>query len=393
MTVRAKVLFAIPELGNGGPDRVFFELISGLNLEKFEPVLAVSRTGGRYFERLSREVSVEILLDKRYPVLSFARMVDRIRPDIILTTLRMNLTATVARTFQLHRPPLIARQANAMGPDFKSLREGSFLKFTLAELIIRYLLKVPDALVAQSNDMALELLPHITKNQNLVTIGNPVSVCEIDDEVKRLLAATKWGEPAIVAVGRLAPQKGFDLLIDAFELLLKEFPLAKLTLLGEGPCRAGLEKRISRAGIGTSVRLLGESDCVFAEVAAADLFVSSSRYEGFSNAILEAMALGTPVVATNSVGATKEMIIDGVTGILVEDRDKASLYNGLLRGIRLDRQVTSRRARQHLISNFDKGQILKRYEQLFLDCIKSGYGSRDGSGLSAVNHASHEPSR
>ena len=90
------VLFAIPELASGGPDRVIAELIRELPRDRFRVGLAVSHASGRYFSRLPADVAVYLVDGGRYPVMSFARLVDRLCPALVFTTLRMNLTAELA---------------------------------------------------------------------------------------------------------------------------------------------------------------------------------------------------------------------------------------------------------------------------------------------------------
>lgn len=363
-----RILFAIPELDSGGPDRVFFELISGLDRTIFAPLLMVSRADGRYFRALPEDVDIYEIDGGRYPVLRFARAVDRVKPDVIISTLRMNITAAAARFFQSSRPPLIARQANAISANFQELRKRSSFKYGVAEWLIKRLLTVPDVLVAQSSDMGSELAELATDSQRIVVIGNPIdaeSVRTAAATQKKQLGCSSFGDPALVAVGRLVPQKGFDYLLSAFAEMRKSYPNAGLAILGEGPGREDLELDLKRLAIEEFVRLKGHSETVLAEVDAADLFVSSSRYEGFSNAILEAMALGKPVVATNCDGGTKDMVIDGQTGILARAQSTDSLTEALLRAMKSDLSELSEAGQKLVESRFSQRIILSSYELLF----------------------------
>jgi glycosyltransferase involved in cell wall biosynthesis len=280
----------------------------------------------------------------------------------------MNVTASLAGFFQRWRPPHVARQANAMAADFAQLKKTSLLKHRVAEQVVRRLIRMPDVLVAQSSDMAAELAPFATPRQRIVAIGNPVSLADIDAARAAQAAVGRRrvrGNPSLVAVGRLAPQKGFDLLLPAFARLLATHPDAVLTIFGEGPELPALEALVRELGIGGSVQLAGQSDRILAEVAAADLFVSSSRYEGFSNAILEAMALGRPVVVTDCVGATKDMVEDEKTGILVPPGSAAALEAGLRRALEIDRRAIGEAARRHVGTAFSRDGIAAAYAALF----------------------------
>jgi len=120
----------------------------------------------------------------------------------------------------------------------------------------------------------------------------------------------------IGAVGRLESEKRFDLLIDAFAVVLQRQPRARLAIVGEGTCRPLLEAQMSRLGVTATCRLLGHHDDVIKVQHAFDLLVQSSIREGTPNAVLEAMALETPIVATN-VGGTAELVTHGAHGLLV----------------------------------------------------------------------------
>ena len=360
---RRTILFAIPELDSGGPDRVIFELLSGIDRTRFDPILAVSRIGGRYFDLLHGSVTVRQVCDRRYPVRSFARLVDALAPDLVFTTLRMNVTATAARFLQRRKPPLIIRQANAIAADFAVLRQTSIIKHRIAEHVIRALYRRADVVVAQSPDMAEELARDLGPSQTLTTIGNPVSV----DEIIRAAdpAMPMAGSPSLIAVGRLAPQKGFDLLLRAFASFRESHPGAVLTILGEGPQRAALENLAAELGITAAVRMPGHSGEVLRAIAGADLLVSSSRYEGFSNVLLEAMAAGTPVVATMCPGATRTLIDDGHTGILVEPGSADAIALGMARAMKADRPAMANAARRSIAERFDRALIVREYESLF----------------------------
>jgi glycosyltransferase involved in cell wall biosynthesis len=126
----------------------------------------------------------------------------------------------------------------------------------------------------------------------------------------------KDGEVAIGSVGRLEPQKRFDVLMEAFARLRPSRPELRLLIAGEGSIRADLEAKIRELGIGDACRLLGHRSDVDALHHALDLFVQASDYEGTPNSVLEAMAFETPVVATDA-GGTAEIARHGLEGLIV----------------------------------------------------------------------------
>jgi glycosyltransferase involved in cell wall biosynthesis len=137
------------------------------------------------------------------------------------------------------------------------------------------------------------------------------------------------GRPRAVFVGRLAPEKGLDVLIDAWPRVRAEHPDACLSLIGEGPDRPALEARIARAGLAGAVELPGALAEVIERLRAADLFVLPSREEGMSIALLEAMALGVPAVAT-AIPGNLPLLADGAHGRLAPPDDPAALARAIL---------------------------------------------------------------
>jgi glycosyltransferase involved in cell wall biosynthesis len=152
---------------------------------------------------------------------------------------------------------------------------------------------------------------------------NPADV----SEVRRALDF-KPGEFVIGAVGRLEAQKRFDLLIEAFAPLALEQPRLQLVIVGDGSCRNALETQAIACGIRSQCRFLGHRGDIGTVHHAFDLFVQSSEYEGTPNAVLEAMAMETPLVATD-VGGTRDLARPGVEGVIVPAHSVSALRRAI----------------------------------------------------------------
>jgi len=141
----------------------------------------------------------------------------------------------------------------------------------------------------------------------------------------------KPGQRLIVSAGRLVPWKGFDALIEIMPEILKEVPDARLVIIGDGPEKQNLESRIKNLELEEEVTLTDTlpHEKVLEYLAAADVFVLNTAYEGFSHLILEAMALGVPIVTTDS-GGNPELIEDGKEGFLIKFNDKEALKSKIL---------------------------------------------------------------
>ncbi|SRR5579883_1020851 len=153
------------------------------------------------------------------------------------------------------------------------------------------------------------------------TIPNPVSLPPTQQELSDKLL----DKPSLIAIGRLHKQKGFDLLLQAFAKLKDLYPEWKLTILGEGSLRSELETLRNQLELGDRVHFLGLVKNVYAFLKQADVFVMSSRFEGFPNALCEAMACGLPVISTDCPSGPREIIRDGIDGLLVPNEDVSAL--------------------------------------------------------------------
>ena len=186
----------------------------------------------------------------------------------------------------------------------------------------------------------------------------------------------EWSRaPHAMFVGRLAPEKNLAALIDAWPIVLRSHPHARLTLVGEGPERAPLEARARALGLplgpGLSVDMPGASDRVEDLLRTADLFVLPSIEEGMSIALLEAMALGVPVVAS-SIPGNRRLVADFKHGRLADPHPQALARTIVDQWSAFDRAFhMSRAARSRVEQGFSITAVARRHLDLFLSLIEA----------------------
>lgn len=203
-----------------------------------------------------------------------------------------------------------------------------------------------------------------------VVIHNPVLVSEKKASSFEAFDPTfKW----CIGMGRLVRQKGFDLLIDAFsELVGMGIKNWRLIILGEGEQRKVLERQIEVLGLTGQVLMPGNVGNPADYLYQADLFVMSSRYEGFPNALLEAMACGVPVISTDCTSGPAEIIQQNVNGVLVETESKTALADAMQKLMRFQplREQYAENATKSL-SRFGVERIMKQWEEAIEQAIKT----------------------
>ncbi|MFG0263444.1 MAG: glycosyltransferase, partial [Novipirellula sp. JB048] len=179
----------------------------------------------------------------------------------------------------------------------------------------------------------------------------------------------------ILGVGRLAPEKGFDRLIEAFARIADQIPAWSLKILGEGAMREALQQQADAAGISHRLSMPGWLRPVAPEYECATLFVLPSRYEGFPSALLEAAATGLPCIAMKCQSGSCEIIAHGENGLLVDDC-VASLAAAILSLAQNEpERVRLGNAATEVVARFDLASMVDAYESLLRQVSQPGCGS------------------
>ena len=336
-SARRRVLFVIPSLHGGGAERVIVTLLRHLDRNEFEPTLAVADLrNAAYREDVPDDIElIDLNVHRvRYALPRVARLVWQRRPDVVFSTLiHLNLGMAMIRPFLPAGVRVIGRESILVSELIATLKWPKLWAWAF-----RHLYSQLDLVVCQSADMRRDLIERYEfPPERTALIHNPIDIDRarakaadaLPSDLAQALGRTASGKLKLVAAGRLAPQKGFDLLLEA--VAQSRDRIGSLVLLGEGPERSALEQLSRTLGISKLVTFAGFRANPYAIYGRADAFVLSSRYEGFPNVVLEALACGIPVIATPAPGGVNEIaaMTGGVT--MASSIDAAALAEAIRR--------------------------------------------------------------
>lgn len=228
-----------------------------------------------------------------------------------------------------------------------------------------------DRFVAVSEAIASQLVADGVPSGHVVVAHNGVRAGEVRAQASGDLPQSLTGAgPLVACVARLEPVKGVDVFVRAAALVARSHPDARLAVIGDGSQRAALEALAGESGVAERLVFAGNLSPVAPAIAAADVLVVPSRSEGLPMVVLEAMALGKPVVASE-VGGIPEAVEDGVTGLLVPPDDPAALADAI--GELLDdparADVMGAAGSARVIDHFSLDDQLARYLAVFRSLV------------------------
>jgi glycosyltransferase involved in cell wall biosynthesis len=290
------------------------------------------------------------------------RAILQTQPDVVVSfmdrTNVLTLLATVGR-----RLPIIVADRSAAEPGSRIWRSLRRLAYRRARWI-----------VVQTQGSAQRLPADL--RARAVVIPNPVleapPVSPAQGSPRDTPGPSAPDPHLVVALGRLVPQKGFDLLIDAFASVVRRVPAVRLEIWGAGPEAGRLRRLVSRTGLDTAVTLPGATTDPAAVLAGAGIFVLSSRVEGFPNVLLEAMALGRPVIAVDCTFGPGEILRDGINGRLVPAGDTGALADAIVQLVETPELAAALGARAiEVRQRFAFDSILRSWSEL-ADDAKAG---------------------
>lgn len=372
---RIKVLEMIDQPFLGGGQITLLSLAKGLDKDKFE-ILAASGGGGPLVDELEKLGVPHISIDIRKS--SGPGAVVRIAAA--LRGAGIDLFHTHGGVAGLYGR-LAAKKAGI--PSVVHTLHGihylhyrnPLLKWAFI-VLERRLSRFTDAVIFVSQadlrkGMKLRLAP--AGKARLIRNGiDPAGIIPGFDRAVKKSQLGSDGRPLVVAVSRLHRQKGLKYLLRAVPLIREEIPAVKVVIAGGGPLESKLASAMKRLRIGESATLLGERKDAREVLAAADVFVLPSLWEGLPYVLVEAAALGKPIVATD-IDGVREVVRSGETGVLVPPRDPGGLAAALILLLR-DRDLAGKlgeRARRDIPSAFALERMVRETEALYLEVFRN----------------------
>lgn len=351
-----RILFVLPRMVAGGVERVTLHLIKGFMADGDACMLALGRSCGELLEEAQALVEVRDLASDGIQFF-LPRLTNLIRdwqPTHIVTAFSdIGLLSAMARRWGRSNAVWVHGVHEAQGRAASRSGACGLVRYQVYKAMAAWVCRHADLAVAVSEGVAREVRSaYEMPNDRVRTIYNPI----IPDAWNQLVAKpnlSSRGNARIVALGRLSWEKGFDVLLHAMAQVPRDLPWT-LEIHGEGPERTRLLALITRLGLGDRICLPGHAADPFAVLGGADLFVLPSRCEGLGNALVEAMACGAQVVASDCRHGPREILEDGRWGQLVPPEDPQALAAAIKKVLvgnerREPRQLVAR-ARQFMVS-------------------------------------------
>lgn len=349
-----KIVHLIGQMERGGAERQLLYLVQELKNRGWDQVV-ITFNPGQPWDALVTQMGIRLIAVERRSsrllrLFQLSRLVRRERPALVHSW--SNHTNVYARWLMAGVPAKVFSIRN--NPTVDSLGRSTH--------------RVPNANIYRAADCVIS--NSAAALESAQTAGmNPRRTKVIPNIVIVRGRAKPWEDvpaPRVVAAGTLVAIKGHDILIKAFGKLASEGSAFELVLAGDGPERSRLQQLATAVGLGSRIKMLGPVDDVPALFATAHLAVHPSRSESLSNTILEAMAEGLPVVATD-VGGTAEIVADGQNGLLVPPNEPSFLaakIKELLESPSLREEYGSAALRV-VSGRFDVGRVAAQYESLY----------------------------
>jgi sugar transferase (PEP-CTERM/EpsH1 system associated) len=365
-----RILHVLDSLGRGGTELVSATLIEQTGAHFQHAICSLSGSAPP-LNSVAARVPTNFLAKRRGHdwglALRIARLCRRLRPHLVHARNWGTMDAVVGA--RLARVPVVIHSEH--GRDINDLDGLRPARLRARRLLSPFV----DMHVTVSADLQRWLLEHVhVRPEKVRVVPNGVDTARFKPpaERDRLRQQHGYGPTDLLfgAVGRLTPVKDYRSLLEAFDQLSRRDRDGRLLIVGDGPDQPALEAEVRQRGLSDRVRLAGFHADVAPWLGMLDVFVQPSLMEGMSNSVLEAMAVGVPVVAT-AVGGTPEVVEHQVTGLLVPPATPAALHDAMaFYGADRDTRAAHAAAgRERATTRFPLGNMIAGYSAVYRDAL------------------------
>lgn len=376
-----KILFLIPSLMNGGAERVLVNLVNNINKNNFEVSVKTVMNTGRYINCLDKSIHYSYIYPNlRHatslyfkwffsPQRSFQKYIGN-DYDIVISFLegftnRIISGCTETRTKKIAWIHTVLENKKMFSHGFRSFKEA----------IMCY--KSFDKICCVSNNVREAFIKTSGLSQDIEVVYNTNNTVDICERAKEPIDDIHFDNNIvnICSVGKIAETKGYDRLARIHKRLLDDGIKNHIYIIGTGAGRSKIEKYLTDNNIQKSFTFLGYRDNPYKYIARSDLYVCSSRREGFSTSVTEALILGLPIVTTNCSGAKEQMGENNEYGIVTENNEYA-LYEGIKKMLSTDGLLGHyKKQAQKRGSFFSTETTVQAVENLLTSLIKEKCGN------------------
>jgi len=365
------VLYLITDLHIGGTEKMLYETVTNINITEYHPIVCGLKSWGVYAQKLKEKGVRVITLNSGNNILSLVKAIFKLRNLMkkekicILQTYLTRANVIGRISARLASVPIVISSIRVMEQEKKY---HLFLERMTSSLCNKNIVN-SQAL----RDFAIQKMNLKPKNIEVIYNGiNTEELPTVDRKAKRNELGIGEKDFLIGTVGRLHKQKGIEYLLEAIKLITKsqisnsQFQI--FLIVGNGPERRNLELRIENLELKGKVHLLGWRTDALEIISILDIFVLPSLWEGTPNVVLEAMAYGVPVIATN-VGGVAELITDKETGVLVPPRNSEHLAKAILWVTRNYKQakLMGEKAKKIVNEKFPIEKMVRETEKIYTD--------------------------
>ncbi|WP_270340481.1 glycosyltransferase [Bacillus mobilis] len=361
-----KLFFIINDLEGGGAEKVTVEYVNNL-VETYDVTLFLLKNSGVHLKAVDAKVKIVYALHKE-------EKLSKNMGKVIMRALKYSKNMDTVIGALEFIPTYIAffigkiRRIPTVGWVHTNLNVNTSIYNKWDVKISRFIYNRLSRIISVSEGVKESIVDvfKIKNAQNIITIYNPFNLdkiiklsCEKDEIVEE-------STPYILAVGRLIPEKGFDILIDAFKELKKDTSFTKkLIILGEGPEGDKLKEQVKNLRLEENVFLIGYKENPYTWIKNADLFVLSSRLEGLPSVLIEALILQTSIVSFDCLSGPSEILEDGEYGVLVKNINYNDLSEKIKFALSKDNQLKISSEKMRIRANeFTTLKSISKFEKV-----------------------------